>query len=183
MPGGPTTGGPLPPPVGLGTVLLDTAGVGGGMAGDRRDDSCGGREDLLHWRVGQGVDVGEAEISAIHFLVHSEKNWGKRFSKWLISSVDNHLWMIVLLRMSCGRIVPLGAGEVEVTVQQVEGGGTRYLPMNRVYRDIYQSQDGSEPAWPEAELSSRSDDGLSSWCPDGTAKVCFFALRHPSCRS
>ena len=55
------------------------------------------RKDLLHFRAGLGVgvgiqtargpDVGEEEVSAVDFRVYSEKYWGKRFSRWLISSV------------------------------------------------------------------------------------------------
>ena len=89
--------------------------------------------------------------------------WGKRFSRWLLSSADTDLWMIVLLGMSCGRIAPLGEGAVEVTARQVVGGDTIYLLVNRVYRSICQLQDGSESAWPE--------DGFRSWCPDDPAKV------------
>ena len=85
--GGLTTGGPPPPPVGLEPVLLQTDGVCGGTVGERREAALGGRKDLLHWRAGKGVDVGvqtargpdvgETEISAVHFLVDSEKYWGK----------------------------------------------------------------------------------------------------------
>ena len=88
-PGRLTTGGPPPPQVGLETALLQTAGVNGGTAEERRDEALKRRKDLLHWRAGQGIDVGvqaahepevgEAEISTVHFLVHSEKYWGKRF--------------------------------------------------------------------------------------------------------
>ena len=94
----------------------------------------------------RGSHVGELEISAVHVLVHCEKKRGKRFSRWLLSSVDTDLWMIVFVRMSCGRIVPLGGGTMEVTARQVVGGGTRYLLANWVYRSICQLQDGSESA-------------------------------------
>lgn len=49
----------------------------------------------------------------------------------LIRSVDTDLWMIVLLGMSCGRIVLLGEVAVGATVRQVVVGGTRYLLANR----------------------------------------------------
>lgn len=89
-------------------------------------------------------------------LDHSEKHWDKRLPKRLISSVDTDLWMIVLLGMSCGRLVPLGEGAAEVTVWPVVGGGTKHLLVNRVCKSTCQLQDESESACPE--------DGLSSWC-------------------
>lgn len=97
--------------------------------------------DLLIWKVGHGVDVGVRtsrapdiggeEISAVDFMVHCQNKWGKRFSRRLIRSVDTDLWMIVLLGMSCGRIVLLGEVAVGATVRQVVVGGTRYLLANR----------------------------------------------------
>ena len=84
-PGGLTSRGPPPPPpVGLQTAPLQTAGVSGGTARERQDETLEGRGDLLRWRAGQvdvgvqkarGPDVGEAEISAVHFLGHSAKYW------------------------------------------------------------------------------------------------------------
>ena len=59
-------------------------------------------------------------------------------------SVDIDLSMKVLLGLSCGRIVPLGEGAMNVTVRQVVSGGTRHLLVSRVYRLRCHLQDGSE---------------------------------------
>ncbi|CAB1115324.1 unnamed protein product [Ectocarpus sp. CCAP 1310/34] len=75
-----------------------------------------GPEHLLHFRNGftsgtvvqrdRGPDVGEAELSVAHFIVWAEKYWGKKLDKWLVTSVDTGLWMIILLAMSTGKIPP-----------------------------------------------------------------------------
>lgn len=136
-------GGPPPPPAELGPTVSETAGVGEVMVGERRDDARRRhQEDLPHWRVEHGgvdvglglgsrpqastPDVGEAETSAVYFLVHAPKKTGAiallKEKCFFLASADTGVWMPVLLGMSCWRIVPHGEGEVELTVRQVSGG-------------------------------------------------------------
>ncbi|CAM9817462.1 unnamed protein product [Pylaiella littoralis] len=43
-------------------------------------------------------------LSLVHFILWSEKYWGRTFHKWLVTSVDTDEWMIILLAMSTGKI-------------------------------------------------------------------------------
>ncbi|CAN0055456.1 unnamed protein product [Pylaiella littoralis] len=95
-----------------------------GGAGD-----CVEEEPLLHFRNGaapgvqrqRGQDIGEAELSLVHFIVQAKRYWGKDFDKWLVTSVVTDEWMIIILAMSSGKIRPQGPGAVEVTVQRIVG--------------------------------------------------------------
>ncbi|CAB1112778.1 unnamed protein product [Ectocarpus sp. CCAP 1310/34] len=116
----------------------------------------------------RGPDIGEAELSVIHFIVWARKYWGKSFDKWVVSSVDTDLWMIILLAMTTGWLRPRGEGAIDVTVQKVLGGETKFLWMNRVFASICELQDGSESAWPL--LTFRG------WIPTDNDKVRLFVL-------
>ncbi|CAB1120179.1 unnamed protein product [Ectocarpus sp. CCAP 1310/34] len=71
--------------------------------------------------------------------------------------------------MTAGWLRPRGEGAVEVTVQKVVGGKTKFLWMNRVFASIYELQDGrSESAWPL--LTFRG------WIPTDNDKVRLFVL-------
>ncbi|CAN0556436.1 unnamed protein product [Ectocarpus sp. 12 AP-2014] len=116
------------------------------MGGIGATEALSGTETLLHFRNGndsipgverqRGPDIGEAELSVIHFIVWAKKYWGKSFDKWIVSSVDTDLWMIILLAMTTGWLRPRGEGAVDVTVQRVVGGETKFLWMNRVFASI-----------------------------------------------
>ena len=58
----------------------------------------------------RGPDVGEARFLPFTSWITAKNTGESAFSRWLLSSVDTDLWMIGLLRMSCGRIVPHGEG-------------------------------------------------------------------------
>lgn len=150
--------------------------------GEGRDEASGGRVDLLYRRVGEGVDVGvqgtrpdigEAEISAVHVLFCSEKYWRERSSRWLLASVDTHLSMIVSLGMSCGCIVPLGEGTVQVTVRHVW-----------VHTSWLAGCTSPSANCRTGANQCRPKDGFRSWCPDDPDKVRLFVplggLRLPS---
>ncbi|CAB1100238.1 unnamed protein product [Ectocarpus sp. CCAP 1310/34] len=119
---------------------VDAEGVGLEMGGVGATEALSGTEPLLHFRKGndhtpgvkrqRGPDIGEAELS------------------WTVSSVDTDLWMTILLAMATGWLRPRGEGAVDVTVQKVVGGETKFLWMNRVFASICELQDGSESAWP-----------------------------------
>ncbi|CAB1101356.1 unnamed protein product [Ectocarpus sp. CCAP 1310/34] len=83
----------------------------------------------------RGPDIGEAELP-------------------VVSSLDTDLWMIILLAMTTGWLPPRGEGAVDVTVQRVVGGETKFLWMNRVFAGICELQDGSESAWPPVNFRS-----------------------------
>ncbi|CAB1118915.1 unnamed protein product [Ectocarpus sp. CCAP 1310/34] len=85
------------------------------------------------------------------------------FDKWVVSSVDADLWMIILLAMTTGWLTPRGEGAVDVTVQRVVDGETKFLWMNRVFAKMCELQDGSESTWPP--LTFRS------WRPTDADKV------------
>lgn len=149
------------------------------LSGERGGrDGVSGDDDLLHFRNGASVDtsvkrqrgpnIGEAELSVVHFIVWSEKYWGKTFDKWLVTSVDTDQWMIILLAMSAGKITPHGVGEVQVTVQRIVGGQTKFLLVNQAYKKICILQDGSDSAWPA--------DGWVGWNPSDDDKVRLFVL-------
>ncbi|CAB1118306.1 unnamed protein product [Ectocarpus sp. CCAP 1310/34] len=135
-------------------------------------------EPLLHFRDGtntiegverqRGPDIGEAELSVIHFIVWAKKYWGESFDKWIVSSVDTDLWMIILLAMTTGWLTPRGERAVDVTVQRVVGGETKFLWMNRVFASICELQDGSESAWPPLTFGG--------WIPTHDDKVRLFVL-------
>ncbi|CAN0425505.1 unnamed protein product, partial [Ectocarpus sp. 12 AP-2014] len=61
-----------------------------------------------------------------------------------------------------------GERTVDVTVQRVVGGETKFLWMNAVFASICELQDGSESAWPQ--LTS------GSWIPTDNDKVRPFVL-------
>ena len=71
--------------------------------------------------------------------------------------------MIILLAMTTGWLRRRGEGAVDVTVQKVVGGETKFLWMNRVFASICELQDGSESAWPP--LTFRG------WIPTDNDKV------------
>ncbi|CAM9353942.1 unnamed protein product, partial [Hapterophycus canaliculatus] len=130
----------------------------------RQSENATGQEDLLHFRRGPGVGggvqrqrgpgIGEAELSVVHFIVWSEKYWGRSFSKWMVTSVDTDQWMIILLAMSAGKIQPSGSAKVDVTVRRVVAGNAKYLYVNRVFDKICNLRDGSESAWPVGGFGS-----------------------------
>ncbi|CAB1101190.1 unnamed protein product [Ectocarpus sp. CCAP 1310/34] len=93
----------------------------------------------------RGPDIGEAELPVIHFIDRAKKYWGKRFDKWVVSSVDTDLWMIILLAMTTNWLPPRGEGAVDLTAQRVVGGETKFLWMNRVFASICKLQDESDP--------------------------------------
>ena len=94
----------------------------------------------------------------IHFIVWAKKYWGKEFVRWLLTSVDTDLWMIVLLAMSTGHILAEGEQVVDVSVCKVTGGVPKYIWVNRVLTAICDLKDGGESAWPEADFAG--------WVPD-----------------
>lgn len=130
----------------------------GGLAADATGGGFDLKELLLHFRDGatahegtgrrEGPDVGEAELSLVHFIVHAKMYWGKEFARWLITSVEPDLWMIILIGMSTGHIKTEGVGLVDVTVLKVVGGAAKYIWVNRVFTAICKLKDGSESAWP-----------------------------------
>ena len=105
-----------------------------------------GMEPLLHFRNGaasdsgvqrsRGPDVGEAELSLVHFSVWAKKYWGKSFDKWLVTSVDTDQLMIILLAMNTGKIEIHGPGMVDVTVQRIVGGVPKSIWVNRAFTKI-----------------------------------------------
>ncbi|CAN0430768.1 unnamed protein product [Pylaiella littoralis] len=110
-------------------------GAGSGSAGTK-DDTSGEsglgprviKEPLLHFRNGtagdMGIhrhrepDIGEAELSIVHFIVWDKKYWGNKFRRWLVTSVDTDEWMIIQLAMSTGKIAARGPEAVQVTCRE-----------------------------------------------------------------
>eukprot|EP00752_Nemacystus_decipiens_P016789 g15026.t1 len=163
---------------------------GGGMAPDRSATEGMGAQapasqvPLLHIRKGalansaartdggvhrqRGPDIGEAELSNVHFVVWSKKYFGERITEWLVYSVDTDQWMIVLLAMSTGFLKATGGGHVKVTVEKRVGKESTYIYVNRVFESIRDQKDGSESAWPAASFQG--------WSPDENEKVRLFVL-------
>lgn len=116
------------------------------------------KPNLLHFRhsgevdVGvhqsRGPDIGEAELSVVHFIVWATFYFGTYFTKWLVTSVDTDQWIILLLAMAVGKIKPRGDGAVQVTVQKIVSGAARYLWVNRAFVKICELEDGAVSAWP-----------------------------------
>ncbi|CAB1117890.1 unnamed protein product [Ectocarpus sp. CCAP 1310/34] len=139
-----------------------------------------GPEHLLHFRNRstsgtvvqrkRGPHVGEAELPVAHFIVWAETYWGKKLDKWLVTSVDTDLWIIILLAMSTGKIPPNGIDKVDITVQRIVGGAAKFLWVNRVYNKIADLKDGSESAWPAADFQG--------WIPTADEKVRLFVLTY-----
>ncbi|CBJ27475.1 hypothetical protein Esi_0073_0023 [Ectocarpus siliculosus] len=137
---------------------VDAEGIGLEMAREGAGEALPETEPLLHFRdrtdTIEGVErqrgpyIGEAELSVIHFIAWAKKYWGKSFDKWVVSSVDTDLWMIILLAMTTGWLTPRGERAVDVTVLRVVGGETKFLWMNGVFASICELQDRSESAWP-----------------------------------
>lgn len=147
---------------------------GGGPGADEGDV----KDPLLHFVDGarpdrgvqrkRGPDVGEAELSLVHFIAWAKKYWGKEFVRWLLTSVDTDLWMIVLLAMSTGHIQAEGEQVVDVSVCKVTGGVPKYIWVNRVFTAICDLKDGGESAWPAADFAG--------WVPDRDERVRLFVL-------
>ncbi|CAM9984813.1 unnamed protein product, partial [Sphacelaria rigidula] len=129
------------------------AGGGGGHGNGGRGVECEWHRSigdlqphLLWWRDGKGPDrsihsavgpgIGEGEMSAVHFIIHSGTLFQKHLKKWLMTSTDTDQWILVLLAMSCGHIEPQGSNAVQVTVKRIVNEGPRYILVNRVYRAI-----------------------------------------------
>lgn len=164
---------------------------GGGMAPDESATEGAGapahasQVPLLHIREGaradsaarvdsgvhreRGPDIGEAELSNVHFIVWSKKYFGERITEWLVYSVDTDQWMIVLLAMSTGFLKATPGDEhVKVTVEKRVGKESTYIYVNRVFESIRDQKDGSESAWPAASFQG--------WNPDENEKVRLFVL-------
>ncbi|CAM9752266.1 unnamed protein product [Sphacelaria rigidula] len=90
-------------------------------------------------------------MSAVHFIIHSERLFERQLKKRLITSIDTDQRIIVLLAMATGWIPTRGADAVQVTVKRIVSGAPRYILVNRVYRAIVDLRDGSESAWPPDE--------------------------------
>ncbi|CAN0447121.1 unnamed protein product, partial [Ectocarpus sp. 8 AP-2014] len=143
---------------------VDAEGTGLEVGREGAGEALSETEPLLHFRDGtdtiegverqRGPDIGEAELSVIHFIVRAKKYWGKSFDKWVVSSVDTDLWMIILLAMTTGWLTPRGERAVDVTVQRVVGGETKFLWMNRVFASICELLDGSDSVWPPLTFGS-----------------------------
>ncbi|CBJ31813.1 hypothetical protein Esi_0285_0022 [Ectocarpus siliculosus] len=158
---------------------VDVEGIGLEMAREGAGEALPETEPLLHFRDGtdtiegverqRGPDIGEAELSVIHFIAWAKKYWGKSFDKWVVSSVDTDLWMNILLAMTTGWLTPRGERAVDVTVLRVVGGETKFLWMNRVFASICELQDESESAWPPLIFGS--------WIPTDNDKMWVLVLK------
>ena len=136
------------------------------------------RGPLVHYREGSGADarmkrlpgpnVGEAELSLVHFMVWSKKYFGNDFKKWIISSIDTDQWMKILLAMSTGNIAPTGPFRVDVAVRKIVGSVPKHLWDKRVFETTCNLEDGSESAWPTP--------GFHGWVPERDDKVRLFVL-------
>ena len=152
---------------------LDRVGSGAEGTGVPADATA---QKLLHIRKGgdsgaqreRGPDIGEAELSIVHFIVWSQKNFGEEIADWLVYSVDTDQWMIVLLAMSTGFLKATGDGRVRVTVEKRVGKESTYIYVNRVFETIRDQKDGSESAWPAVNFNG--------WSPDENEKVRLFVL-------
>ena len=151
-----------------------------GPGAGTRDATVGGPEQipLLHYRNGaatdggilrhRGPNIGEAELSLVHFMVWAKKYFGQDVKRWIISSIDTDQWMIILLAMSTSKIRPSGPGMVDVAVRKGGRYYSQYIWVNRVYQSICALEDGSESAWPSA--------GFDGWIPSDDDKVRLFVL-------
>ncbi|CAM9550630.1 unnamed protein product [Pylaiella littoralis] len=107
-------------------------------------------------------------LSLVHFIVWLEKYWGRTFHKWMVTLVGTDEWMIILLAMSTGKIKAHGPGGVQVTVQRIVGGASKFLLVYRAFTKIGDLEDGSDSAWPTADFQF--------WNPDENDKVRLFVL-------
>lgn len=90
---------------------------------------------------GAGVHEGERLCFACH-----RPPCGEEFTRWLVTSVDTDLWMIILVATSTGQIKAEGDDVVDVTVRKVVGGAVKYFWVNRVCGAICDLRDGGESA-------------------------------------
>ncbi|CAB1102931.1 unnamed protein product [Ectocarpus sp. CCAP 1310/34] len=154
VPGGPSTSPEVPVPVD--GVESSTMRSGGDGTEEGVVPTLAEEDPLLHYRRGagrsiqreRGPNIGEAELSLVHFIVWAKKYWGLNFGNWLGS----------------------GEGAVEVTVQKVVGGAPKYIWVIRVFAAISGLRDGNETAWPT------TDSGFQGWIPDDDEKVRLFIL-------
>ncbi|CAB1121317.1 unnamed protein product [Ectocarpus sp. CCAP 1310/34] len=174
--GGPATSPEILAPVG--SVENSTVRSGGDGTEEGGVPTVAEEDPLLHYRRGadrsvqreRGPNIGEAELSLVHFIVWAKKYCGRNFENWLVTSVDTDQWMIILLAMSTGFLKASGEGAVEVTVHEVVGGDPKYTWVNRVFAVISGLRDGNESAWPT------TDSGFQGWIPDDDEKVRLFVL-------
>ena len=171
--------------VGAGVDPGLTSGHGAMGAGGNAEDGTGAQAGvseipLLHLRKGmaadggvhreRGPDIGEVELSIVHFIVWAEKYFKAKITEWLVYSVDTDQWMIILLAMSTGFLKATDEGCVKVTVEKRVGRESTYIYVNRVFDAIGNLRDGSESAWPAA--------GFQGWIPDAYEKVRLFVLTY-----
>ncbi|CAB1106379.1 unnamed protein product [Ectocarpus sp. CCAP 1310/34] len=148
--GGPATSPEIPAPVG--SVENSTVRSGGDGTEEGGVPTVAKEDPLLHYRRGadrsvqreRGLNIGEAELSLVHFIVWAKKYWGRNSENWLVTSVDTDQWMIILLAMRTGFLKASGEGAVEVTVQMVVGGDPKYIWVNRVFASISGLRDSDE---------------------------------------